>query len=107
MSLAAALMLILFFAWSAIGMPIGYAMIASAFVYLFLTGQDAALVASQSLNGLFRSFVLLAVPLFIVSAEIMNVAVNEMPNLSGVIAMPRLIVGLDRFHSAIVRRRPA
>ena len=29
-------------------------------------------MASQSLNGLFRSFVLLAVPLFIVAAEIMN-----------------------------------
>ena len=29
-------------------------------------------MASQSLNGLFRSFVLLAVPLFIVAADIMN-----------------------------------
>src|SRR5581483_5430010 len=65
-------MLVLFFAWSAIGMPIGYAMLSSAFVYLFLSHQDIGLVASQSLNGLFRSFVLLAVPLFIVAADIMN-----------------------------------
>ena len=53
-------------------MPIGHAMLAAAIVYLFLTGQDIGLVASQSLNGLFSKFVLMAVPLFIFSAEIMN-----------------------------------
>jgi tripartite ATP-independent transporter DctM subunit len=72
MSLAAAIMLISFFVWGAVGMPIGFAMLASAFLYLLVKGQDLGLVASQSLNGLFRSFVLLAVPLFIVAAEIMN-----------------------------------
>ena len=72
MSFPTITMLVLFFAWSAIGMPIGYAMLSSAFVYLFLSHQDIGLVASQSLNGLFRSFVLLAVPLFIVAADIMN-----------------------------------
>ena len=72
MSLAAAIMLISFFAWGAVGMPIGFAMLASAFLYLLVKGQDLGLVASKSLNGLFRSFVLLAVPLFIVAAEIMN-----------------------------------
>ena len=55
-------------------MPIGHAMLAAAIVYLFLTGQDIGLVASQSLNGLYSSFVLMAVPLFIFSAEIMNQA---------------------------------
>ena len=72
MSFPTIAMLVLFFVWSAIGMPIGYAMLSSAFVYLFLSHQDIGLVASQSLNGLFRSFVLLAVPLFIVAADIMN-----------------------------------
>ena len=72
MSFAAASMLMGFFVWSALGMPIGFSMLASAFLYLLLKGQDLGLVASQSLNGLFRSFVLLAVPLFIVAAEIMN-----------------------------------
>jgi tripartite ATP-independent transporter DctM subunit len=62
----------LFFAWSFLGMPIGHAMVASAIVYLFMTHQDLGLVASQSLNGLYGSFVLLAVPLFILAAEIMN-----------------------------------
>ena len=64
----------LFFVWSFLGMPIGHAMLASAIVYLFMTGQDIGLVASQSLNGLYGSFVLLAVPLFILAAEIMNAA---------------------------------
>jgi tripartite ATP-independent transporter DctM subunit len=72
MSFSAALMLASFFLWAAMGMPIGFAMLASAFLYLLASGQDIGLVASQSLNGLFRSFVLLAVPLFIVAAEIMN-----------------------------------
>jgi len=72
MSIAAILMLVCFFAWSAIGMPIAFSMLASAFLYLLLNHQDIGLVASQSLNGLFKSFVLLAVPLFIVAADIMN-----------------------------------
>jgi tripartite ATP-independent transporter DctM subunit len=72
MSLAGWVMFALFFYWSAVGMPIGHAMLLSSFVYLLLTGQDIGLVASQSLNGLFNSFVLIAVPLFILSAEIMN-----------------------------------
>ena len=72
MTFAAVVMLASFFVWGALGMPIGFAMLASAFLYLLVKGQDIGLVASQSLNGLFRSFVLLAVPLFILAAEIMN-----------------------------------
>lgn len=72
MSVPAYIMFGLFFLWSFLGMPIGHAMLAAAIVYLFLTGQDVGLVASQSLNGLYSSFVLMAVPLFIFSAEIMN-----------------------------------
>jgi tripartite ATP-independent transporter DctM subunit len=72
MSFAAFLMFVLFFAWSFLGMPIGHAMIAAGIIYLFMTGQDIGLVASQSLNGLYSNFVLMAVPLFIFAAEIMN-----------------------------------
>lgn len=72
MSLAAWVMFGLFFLWSFLGMPIGHAMLAAAFVYLIWTGQDLAIVASQSLSGLFSSFVLMSVPLFILSADIMN-----------------------------------
>ena len=72
MTLAAWVMFALFFAWCMFGMPIGHAMLASGIVYLLLSGQDIGLLASQSMNGLYSSFVLMAVPLFIFSAEIMN-----------------------------------
>lgn len=72
MSFAAWAMFVLFFLWSFLGMPIGHAMLASGIAYLLLTQQDIALVATQSLNGLYGSFVLLSVPLFILAAEIMN-----------------------------------
>ena len=72
MSFAASVMLALFFVWMIIGMPIGHAMLAAGIVYLLLTGQDLAIVATQSLNGMFSSFVLMSVPLFILSADIMN-----------------------------------
>ncbi len=72
MSLAAILMFVAFFAGAAIGVPIGHAMIATGFLYLWLHGGDMGLVATQGLNGLFKSFVLLAVPMFIFAAEIMN-----------------------------------
>ena len=73
MSVAAVVMFALFLAACAAGMPIGYAMIATGFVYLFMIGGDIGLVAAQGVTGLFRSFILLAVPLFIFAAEVMNV----------------------------------
>lgn len=72
MSFSAWTMFVLFFLWTFLGMPIGHAMLASGIVYLLMTHQDIALVATQSLNGLYGSFVLLSVPLFILAAEIMN-----------------------------------
>ena len=55
-----------------IGTPVAYATILSAIVYLAVAGQDIALAGEQILSGLYRSFILLAVPLFIVAANIMN-----------------------------------
>ena len=72
MSLAAYVMLGLFFVWMVFGVPIGHAMLMAGIVYLLMTGQDLAIVATQSLNGMFSSFVLMSVPLFILSADIMN-----------------------------------
>ncbi len=72
MSLAFAGCLLALFALAAIAMPIALAMIVSAICYLALKGQDLGLAAEQILQGLYDSFVLLAVPLFIVAANIMN-----------------------------------
>ncbi len=72
MSLAFAGCLLALFALAAIATPIALAMIVSAICYLALKGQDLGLAAEQILQGLYDSFVLLAVPLFIVAANIMN-----------------------------------
>ena len=72
MSPEIALLIALFLALAAIGMPIGFAMLASGIVYLFAAGRDVGLAGEQILNGLFNSFVLLAVPLFIFAANVMN-----------------------------------
>jgi C4-dicarboxylate transporter DctM subunit len=57
-----------------LGLPIGYSMIAGSIVYLMLAGLDLGTSAEQILNGLYSSYVLLAVPLFLFSAELMNVS---------------------------------
>jgi len=72
MSFAAAVMMVLFLVAGGIGVPIGFAMIGSGFAYLLITGKDLGLVAAQGINGLFSSFILLAVPLFIFAAEVMT-----------------------------------
>ncbi len=53
-------------------MPIGFSMLASGVGYLLVKGQDLGLVAEQVGNGLYNSYVLLAVPMFIFAANIMN-----------------------------------
>jgi C4-dicarboxylate transporter DctM subunit len=55
-----------------IGLPIGHAMIASSILYLWLAGLDMGTAAEQILNGLYSGYLLLAVPMFILAAEIMN-----------------------------------
>ncbi|MDP3414419.1 TRAP transporter large permease [Falsiroseomonas sp.] len=57
---------------SLMGLPIGLTMIMASIIYLGLSGQDMSIAAEQVLNGLNGSFVLLAVPLFIFSAGLMN-----------------------------------
>ena len=57
---------------SLLGLPVGHAMIAGSILYLLLAGLDMATAAEQILNGMYTSYLLLAVPLFIFSAEIMN-----------------------------------
>lgn len=57
-----------------IGLPIGYSMIVATILYLLLMGLDIGTAAEQILNGLMNSYVLLAVPLFLFSAELMNLS---------------------------------
>ena len=64
--------LILLFSLSAIGTPIAYAIFVGSCAYLWVGGQGIGLAGKVILDGLYSSFILLAVPLFIVAANIMN-----------------------------------
>jgi len=77
---------------SLLGLPIGLAMIGASVLYLYLKGADMGTAAEQLLNGTYGSYLLLAIPLFILAATFMS---------TGSI-MDRLL----RFCNAIVGRFP-
>ena len=60
------------FGTAVIGMPVAYAILTGVIVYLGYSGQDLAIAGETMVQRLFDGFLLLAVPLFIVSANIMN-----------------------------------
>lgn len=53
-------------------MPIALGMISSAAVYLLVKGADLSLVINQVMNTYFTNYVIIAVPLFIFTANVMN-----------------------------------
>ena len=57
---------------SMLGLPVGHAMIGGSVLYLLMAGLDVGTAAEQLLNGMYSSFLLLAIPLFILAAEFMN-----------------------------------
>ena len=59
-------------ALSLLGLPIGHAMIGGSVLYLYVKGVDMGTAAEQLLNGMYTSYLLLAIPLFILAAEFMN-----------------------------------
>ena len=82
-------------------MPIGFSMLASGVAYLLVKRQDVGLVAEQVGNGLYNSYVLLAVPLFVFAANIMNAGtVSER-----IFDFCRILVGRMRGGLAQVDRR--
>lgn len=56
-----------------LGLPIGHSMIAGSILYLWLAGLDMGTAAEQILNGMYTNYIILAVPLFILAAELMNI----------------------------------
>ena len=77
---------------SLLGVPIGQAMIGGSVLYLYLKGMDMGTAAEQLLNGTYSSFLLLAIPLFILAATIMSTG--------------SILDRLLRFCNAIVGRFP-
>ena len=57
---------------SVLGLPVAHAMIGGSILYLYLAGLDMGTAAEQLLNGMNASFLLLAIPLFVLAAEFMN-----------------------------------
>lgn len=55
-----------------LGLPIGLSMLCGSILYLWMAGLDMGTVAEQFLNGMYSNYVILAVPLFVLAAEIMN-----------------------------------
>ncbi|WP_136637672.1 TRAP transporter large permease [Pseudooceanicola onchidii] len=65
---------ILLLAFLAIGgLSIGLAMICASTVYLMMRGFDPSIASETLLQGLFNSYTLLAIPLFVLAADIMNI----------------------------------
>src|SRR5210317_561077 len=73
MSFEIFIFLITLFGLAGIGTPVGYSIIASSILYFSFGDMDIALAGEKILQGLYKSFILLAVPLFITAANIMNV----------------------------------
>lgn len=67
-----ALCLVALMGLAAIGMPIAYAVLVASIAYLWAAGDGIGLAGKVLLDGMYGSFILLAVPLFIVAANIMN-----------------------------------
>lgn len=72
MSLPFALCFLALFVLAGTGAPIALSMIGAAIVYLVVGGQDLSLAGEQIIQGLYGSFVILAVPLFIIAGNLMN-----------------------------------
>ena len=72
MSFELASCLVTLFLLAGIGPPIGYSIMLASVVYLGFSGLDVALAGEKILQGFYLSTILIAVPLFIVAANIMN-----------------------------------
>ena len=65
------LFIVLFFAFMFLGMPIAFCMVASSAVYVYQSGLNPRVIVEKFLAGP-DSFTLLAVPFFILAANLMN-----------------------------------
>jgi C4-dicarboxylate transporter, DctM subunit len=92
MSLGLSVLATVFVGSAVLGAPLGLAMLAAGFAYLVATHQDLGLVVDQTMNGLYNSYLLLAVPLFIFVANLMNAS----GVLERLLAFAQAIVGRFR-----------
>jgi tripartite ATP-independent transporter DctM subunit len=72
MTMAFAALLIVLVAGFLTRVPLGHAMIVAGIFYLILSDRDLGNASQLVMGGLYSKFILLAVPMFIFSAQIMN-----------------------------------
>jgi tripartite ATP-independent transporter DctM subunit len=72
MNLALIVCLLVFVLIFILRMPIALGMIAAAAAYLLVKGGDLSLVVNQIINTYYTNYVIIAVPLFIFTANVMN-----------------------------------
>lgn len=72
MSIEFLVCIVTLFFLAGIGTPIAYAILIASIAYLTTAGEGIGIIGKVLMDGLYQSFILLAVPLFIVAANIMN-----------------------------------
>ena len=72
MSFASGILLAVFVVGSVLRVPLAIAMLSAGMAYLFASGQDVGLAADQVMNSMYGSYVMLAIPMFILAANVMN-----------------------------------
>ncbi|NLB82031.1 MAG: TRAP transporter large permease, partial [Clostridiaceae bacterium] len=72
MNLAVAVTMIIFVLIFLLRMPISIGMIAAGGAYFFINGTDMGSVANHVMNTYYSNYVIIAVPLFIFTANVMN-----------------------------------
>ncbi|MCK9330454.1 MAG: TRAP transporter large permease [Sphaerochaetaceae bacterium] len=72
MSLGLVVTLVVFVLIFILKMPIAIGMLSASACYLLITGADLSLVVNQVMNTFYTNYVIIAVPLFIFTANVMN-----------------------------------
>jgi C4-dicarboxylate transporter DctM subunit len=72
MSTAFLALVLVFVGGAMLRLPIAFSMLCAGLAYLFVGGKDPGLAAEQIMTSLQQSYVLLAVPMFILAANVMN-----------------------------------
>ena len=72
MGISVVLMFISFFVFLVLGMPVAWVLLVSSFLYVFVKGAILPSVIPQRIIVMLDSFVLCAVPFFLLTAEVMN-----------------------------------
>lgn len=97
MSSAFAILLLVFAVSSLLRVPLAIAMLGSGLAYLFASGQDVGLASDQILNSMYNSYVMLAIPMFILAANVMNAGtISERLWSAADVAVGRLRGGLGQ-----------